>query len=108
MEMLIYVFAGFFALVIGIPLFMYCIGIRYIPHNQIGIIEKLWSPSGSLKGGGIISTDGKAGYQAHMLRGGLHFGFFPWQYRIHKQPLVQISEGRIGYVYARDGSALTP
>ncbi len=43
-----------------------------------------------------------------MLRGGLHFGYYPWQYRIHKQPLVQVSEGRIGYVYARDGSALTP
>ena len=43
-----------------------------------------------------------------MLRGGLHFGYFPWQFSIHKQPLVQISEGRIGYVYARDGGALTP
>jgi hypothetical protein len=40
------------------------------------------------------------------LRGGLHGGFFPWQYRIHKEPLVMISESRIGYVYARDGSPL--
>ncbi len=56
MEMLvIYIAAGFFGLLLGIPLLMFLIGIRYIPHNQLGIIEKLWSPSGSLKGGGIIS-----------------------------------------------------
>ncbi|MEI6234211.1 MAG: SPFH domain-containing protein [Planctomycetota bacterium] len=105
---LIYSVLAIVGIVVLIPLLMYMIGIRYIPHSQIGIIEKLWSPSGSLKGGGIISIDGKAGYQAAVLRGGLHFGYFPWQYSIHKQPLVQISEGRIGYVYARDGSALTP
>ena len=108
MDYLLIVVAAFFGLIFSIPIFMWLIGIRYIPHNQIGVIEKLWSPSGSLKGGGIVSVDGKAGYQALVLRGGLHFGYFPWQFRIHKQPLVQISEGRIGYVYARDGSALTP
>ena len=27
------------------------IGIRYIPHRRVGIIEKLWSLSGSLDGG---------------------------------------------------------
>src|SRR5215813_5728 len=83
-------------------------GVRYIPHNKVGIVEKIWSPKGSLTEGRIVSTDGEAGYQAELLRGGLHKGFFPWQYRIHKEPLVLVSESKIGYVYARDGGPLPP
>jgi uncharacterized membrane protein YqiK len=92
----------------GILIVAWLCGVRYIPHNKVGIIEKLWSVQGSLKQGQIISFDGRAGYQARLLRGGLHFGFYPWQYRIHKQPLVLIAESKIGYVYARDGAALPP
>lgn len=83
-------------------------GLRYIPHNRVGVVEKLWSPLGSLKDGRIIALEGRAGFQADLLRGGLHFGYFPWQYRIHAEPLVIVSEGRIGYVYARDGAPLPP
>ena len=84
------------------------IGIRYIPHDRVGVIEKLWSPAGALKKGGIIALRGEAGFQAEILRGGVHWFYFPWQYRIHKVPLVTIAEGKIGYVYARDGRALLP
>ena len=42
-----------------------------------------------------------------MLRGGYHF-FFPFQYRIHSQPLVTIPQGQIGYIFARDGAPLGP
>jgi uncharacterized membrane protein YqiK len=83
-------------------------GVRYIPHRKVGIVEKLWSHSGSLDEGRIISLDGKAGYQSHVLRGGLHGGYFPWQYRVHRVPLVLVPEGQIGYVYARDGQPLEP
>src|SRR5215831_12494587 len=83
-------------------------GVRYIPHNKVGIVEKLWSPKGSLTGGRIIALEGEAGFQAELLRGGVHAGFFPWQYRIHKEPLVTISESKVGYVYARDGNPLPP
>lgn len=108
MEYLAYIVGGLTIVVIAIPILMWLIGVRYIPHNKVGVIEKLWSPQGSLKSGSIVAVDGRAGFQANVLRGGLHFGYFPWQYSIHKQPLVQISEGRIGYVYARDGQALKP
>jgi uncharacterized membrane protein YqiK len=84
------------------------LGFRYIPHNRVGIVEKLWSSRGSLQGGSILALRGEAGFQATLLRGGVHAWFFPWQYRIHKQPLVTVSEGRIGYVYARDGAPLPP
>jgi len=81
-------------------------GVVYIPHDRIGVIEKLWSGHGSLAEGRIIAVKGEAGYQARMLRGGMHFWLFPWQFRIHRAPLVTIAEGRIGYVYAKDGAPL--
>jgi uncharacterized membrane protein YqiK len=87
---------------------VWLLGLRYIPHNRIGVVEKLWSLKGSLEEGRIIALDGEAGYQAEILRGGLHFLYFPWQYRIHREPLVTISEGKIGYAYARDGKPLAP
>jgi uncharacterized membrane protein YqiK len=94
--------------VVGLLVLAWLLGVRYIPHNRVGIIEKLWSPTGSLMEGRIVATQGEAGYQADVLRGGVHAGYFPWQYRIHAQPLVIVPEGRIGYVYARDGAPLPP
>jgi uncharacterized membrane protein YqiK len=79
---------------------------RYIPHNQVGVVEKLWSRFGSVPEGAILALNGEAGYQVDLLRGGLHFGLWRWQYRIHKVPLVTVPQGKIGYVYARDGEAL--
>ena len=73
------------------------LGVVYIPHSRVGIIEKLWSSRGSLSEGRIIAARGEAGMQSRLLRGGIHFGLFPWQYRIHKAPLVTVAEGRIGY-----------
>src|ERR1041384_3962772 len=84
------------------------LGIVYIPHTQVGIIEKIWSSRGSLREGQIIARNGEAGYQARFLRGGIHFGLYPWQYRIHKEPLVVVAEGKMAYVYARDGVPLEP
>lgn len=82
------------------------VGARYIPNNRVGIVEKLWSGAGSVTEGRIIALNGEAGLQADLLRGGLHFGFWRWQYRIHKSPLVTVPQGKIGYVYARDGEPL--
>ena len=43
-----------------------------------------------------------------MLRGGIYFLYWIWQYRIHKVPLTIIPQGKIGYVFARDGEPLKP
>jgi uncharacterized membrane protein YqiK len=83
-------------------------GLRYIANNRVGIVEKLWSLKGSVPEGQIIALDGEAGIQSEVLRGGLHFGLWRWQFRIHKLPLVSVPQGKIGYVYARDGEALLP
>jgi uncharacterized membrane protein YqiK len=81
-------------------------GIRYIPNNKIGIVEKRISGRGSVKSG-IIALGGEAGFQPSMLRGGLHY-LMPIQYAVHVLPLVTIPQGRIGYVFARDGQPLPP
>jgi uncharacterized membrane protein YqiK len=81
-------------------------GIRFIPNNRIGMIEKRWSGKGSVKGG-LIALQGEAGYQPQILRGGLHY-LMPIQYVVHMAPLVTISQGKIGYIFARDGKQLNP
>ncbi|VTR95618.1 Uncharacterized protein OS=Singulisphaera acidiphila (strain ATCC BAA-1392 / DSM 18658 / VKM B-2454 / MOB10) GN=Sinac_0583 PE=4 SV=1: Band_7 [Gemmata massiliana] len=82
--------------------------VRVIPNDKVGVVEKLWSPKGSVTDGRIIALHDEAGYQATLLRGGLHFGYWRWQYRIHVAPLVTVPQGQIGYVYARDGQPLPP
>ncbi len=82
-------------------------GVRYIPNNKVGILEKLWSSKGSVPEGRLIALAGEAGYQADVLRGGLHFGLWFWQFRVHKVSLVSIGQGKVAYVYARDGEPLS-
>ncbi len=78
--------------------------VRYIRNDRVAVVEKLWSATGSIKDG-FIAMSGEAGFQPDVLRGGLHF-FFPFQYRLHVGSLVTIPQGRIGYVFARDGRPL--
>src|SRR6202046_3714243 len=77
---------------------------RYIPNNQVGIVEKMWAPKGSIKSG-FIALHGEAGFEPEILRGGVHV-FFPFTYRIHKSDLVTVGQGKIAYVFARDGASL--
>jgi len=79
-------------------------GIRFIPNNKVGIVEMRISPKGSLDKG-VIALHGEAGFQPGLLRGGLHY-LLPIQYDVHIVPLVTIPQGKIGYVYARDGQLL--
>ncbi|WP_250847155.1 SPFH domain-containing protein [Aquisphaera insulae] len=94
--------------VVGVVVLCELAGLRYIANNRVGIVEKLWSLKGSVPEGGIIALHGEAGFQAEVLRGGMHFGLWRWQYRIHRVPLVTVPQGKIGYVYARDGEPLAP
>jgi uncharacterized membrane protein YqiK len=97
---------GLVLLAVGLILACELLGLRYIPNNRVGVVEKLWSNKGSLSHGRIIALDGEAGFQADMLRGGFHVRLWRWQYRIHKLPLVTVPQGQLGYVYARDGESL--
>jgi uncharacterized membrane protein YqiK len=94
------------ALALVLALVFCWLTMRAIPNNYVGIVEKLWSRTGSVTEGSIIALHGEAGFQADLLRGGVHFGLWRWQYRIHKVRLVTVPQGKIGYVYARDGEPL--
>jgi uncharacterized membrane protein YqiK len=99
-SLVLWVVFGLFALTVLALTF------RYIPNDRVGIVEKLWSPSGSVTHG-IIALNGEAGFQPELLRGGWHV-MMPFQYRLHQMPLVTIPNGKIGYVFARDGQPLPP
>ncbi|MEW6241366.1 MAG: SPFH domain-containing protein [Chloroflexota bacterium] len=90
----------------GILILILLSGIRFIPNNRIGLVEKRFGGRGSVKSG-LIALNGEAGYQPRVLRGGLHW-LMPIQYVVHMMPLVTITQGKIGYIFARDGKPLDP
>ncbi len=96
------------ALILGALAFLFWLCFRWIPNDRIGVVEKWWSLAGSVPEGPILALGDEAGYRSDVLRGGLHFGYWRWQYAIHSVPLVTIPESRIGYVFARDGEPLPP
>ncbi|CAM2155929.1 putative membrane protein YqiK [Pararobbsia alpina] len=75
--------------------------IRYVPNDSIGVVERLWSSKGSVKSG-LLAGQGEAGLLPEVRRGGFHF-FAPFQYRVHIRPMIAVTQGKIGYVFARDG-----
>lgn len=90
--------------IIAVILFFWLVGFKIIPNDRVGIVEKWWSPKGSLKEQ-IIALNGEAGYQPDLLRGGIHFKS-PLLYKVHTVPLVTVPQGKIAYVFARDGESL--
>jgi uncharacterized membrane protein YqiK len=93
-------------IVLGILALIILSGVRVIPNTRIGIVEKRFSPKGSVKSG-FIALNGEAGFQPNVLRGGIHY-LMPVQYVVHAAPLVTIPQGKIGYIFARDGTLLDP
>jgi uncharacterized membrane protein YqiK len=91
--------------VVGIIVFLFFwMGIRIVPNNRCGIVEKRFGAAGSVRSG-LIALNGEAGFQPAVLRGGLHW-LMPIQYSLHIMPLVTIPQNKIGYVFARDGRPL--
>ncbi len=93
-------------IVVGIVGFLLS-GIRYIPNNRVGILEKRFATKGGVKADSFIALNKEAGYQPNVLRGGLTW-LMPIQFKVHLVPLVTIPQGQIGYVFARDGIPMTP
>ena len=76
-----------------------------IRERQAGIVVKRFAGK-SLEPGHLIALAGEAGYQADLLAPGLHFGYWPWQYRILKVPVTVVPQGEIALVLAADGAAI--
>ncbi|MEN9563400.1 MAG: hypothetical protein RIR73_1644 [Chloroflexota bacterium] len=90
---------------VGVLFLVLLTGIRFIPNNRIGVVEKRFGGK-SLKSG-LIALNGETGFQPQVLRGGLHYRM-PIQYAVHIAPLVTITQGKVGYIFARDGAPLEP
>jgi uncharacterized membrane protein YqiK len=76
-----------------------------IRERQVGIVVKRFAAK-SLAPGRLIALGGEAGLQADTLAPGLHFGYWPWQYRIIKVPVTVVSQGEIALMLAADGAAI--
>lgn len=76
-----------------------------IRERQVGIVVKRFADK-SLPPGRLIALEGEAGYQADTLAPGLHFGYWPWQYRIFKVGVTIVPQGEIALVLAADGSSI--
>ncbi len=81
------------------------LGLVLIRENQVGVIIKKFSRR-SLPAGQFIALDGEAGYQADTLPPGLHFGFWRWQFRVVKSPVVVVPQGEIALVVAAAGVSI--
>ncbi|MCH2174880.1 MAG: hypothetical protein MK193_04040 [Lentisphaeria bacterium] len=76
----------------------------YVEDDQGGIIVKKFGTD--LPSGKIIATDGEKGPQAYVLPPGWHFFYWPWMYDLTAVNNIDISQGKIGVVTARDGVTL--
>jgi uncharacterized membrane protein YqiK len=81
------------------------LGIVLIRERQVGVVVKRFG-SRSLAPGHFIALEGESGYQADTLAPGLHFGYWPWQYRIQKAPVTMVPQGEIALVLAADGESI--
>lgn len=98
--------ALFFAILVPIFLFLPALlGAVMIREQQVGIVVKRFGRA-RLAPGRLVALAGESGYQADTLAPGLHFGYWPWQYRIFKVPATTVPQGEIALVVAADGAPL--
>lgn len=90
-------------LLIFLPQIGWVMGLIVIGDREVGIVTKKFS-SRSLPPGRLIALNGEAGLQADTLAPGWHFGYFPWQYSIRKEPVIVIPQAEIGLLVASDGA----
>jgi uncharacterized membrane protein YqiK len=91
------------SVVIFVPLFFG--GLVVIGEREVGIVVKKFSGR-SLPAGRLIALEGEAGYQADTLAPGWHWGYWPWQYSVSKQPVIVVPSGEIALIVANDGSPI--
>jgi uncharacterized membrane protein YqiK len=85
-------------------------GAIVVPEDSLGVVNKKWVLFGknrALPVGAIIALNGEAGLQADTLAPGVHFGLWPWQFKVTLQKFITVDKSMIGVVEARDGKPLS-
>jgi len=93
---------GGFALVL---VFSWLASFRPVPSGQIGIATKN-ALGGKLQSGDIIALNGEMGQQVTILREGWHSGLWPFIYDVEYHDVLEIPQGQVGIVEAKDGNSL--
>ncbi len=93
--------------VIFVPLFFG--GLVVIGEREVGIVVRKFTLSGrGLPAGRLIALNGEAGLQADTLAPGWHWGYWPWQYSVKKEPVIVVPQGEIALIVAADGEPNPP
>ncbi|HLO86137.1 MAG TPA: flotillin family protein [Nostocaceae cyanobacterium] len=94
-------------LIIFVPLFFG--GLVVIGEREVGIVVKKFAVSGKgLPPGRLIALNGEAGLQADTLAPGWHWGYWPWQFSVKKEPVIVVPQGQIALIVAADGASNPP
>ena len=101
----IYPVGAMFLVFIFIPKIGWTLGLIAIGEREVGIVTKKFSRK-NLPSSRLIALDGEGGLQADTLPPGWHFGYFPWQYSIRKEPVVVVPQDEIGLIIANDGATI--
>ncbi|XWK86571.1 MAG: flotillin family protein [Phormidium sp.] len=101
----IYAVGGVVVILIFLPKIGWILGLIVIGEREVGIVTKKFSAK-SLPAGKLIALNSEAGLQADTLPPGWHFGYFPWQYNIRKEPVIVIPQDEIGLIVANDGATI--
>jgi uncharacterized membrane protein YqiK len=84
-------------------------GLVVIGEREVGVVVKKFTLSGKgLPPGRLIALNGEAGLQADTLAPGWHWGYWPWQYAVKKEPVVVVPQGQIALIVAADGASNPP
>jgi uncharacterized membrane protein YqiK len=102
-----YVIGGTVLILVFLPKVGWVLGLIVIGEREVGIITKKFSKK-SLPPGQMIALNGEAGLQADTLPPGWHFGYFPWQFSVRKEPVIVVPQDEIGLIVANDGRAISP
>jgi len=93
--------------ILAFLLMIWAVGLVHVKEDQVGVVIKRFALNGSsLPDGRVVALKGEPGYQAQTLAPGVHFFYWPWQYRVEKHPMTVIEPGTIGLVIANDGDPL--
>ena len=101
----IYPVGAMFLIFIFIPKIGWTLGLIAIGEREVGIVVKKFS-SKNLPSSRLIALDGEGGLQADTLPPGWHFGYFPWQYSVRREPVVVVPQDEIGLIIANDGATI--
>jgi uncharacterized membrane protein YqiK len=82
------------------------LGLILIDEREVGVVIKKFGFA-KLPPGQLIALNGEAGYQVDTLAPGLHFGYWFFQYRVMKVPMIRIPAGEIGLVLANAGAPIS-